>query len=237
MFHERILASSVFPPAETERIYHKYFTAPSRTVQVLLNRYHLGDKRVLVLGCAYGYELIHFGAGSVGLDYNPRFCEFGQSIGLDIRLADLEAAMPAFDEPFDGVLCSNLLEHVMSPHVFLARLRGVLKPQGQVFIKVPLTPPAWIHWLYGRLKIDHGFDHDDHINFFTPNTLHWTLAWAGYRVVGEHSPLLANYPALETLRRFFPLLVPSTVTAAQPDPHFKPVERRIPFYTLGKSES
>ncbi len=122
----------------------------------------------------------------------------------------------------------------MSPNVFLARLRGVLKPRGHLFIKVPITPPAWVHRAYAMLGVDHGFDHDDHINFFTPNTLKWTLHWAGYRVVGEHSPWLAAYPLLDRLRGWLPLLTPSIVTAAQPDPTFKPVERRIPHYELGE---
>jgi SAM-dependent methyltransferase len=227
---QRILNSPVFSPEENRRLYEKYFTAPMRTVQVLNKLYALDQKRVLVLACAYGYEVVHFGQGSVGLDIDPQFCAFGRSLGLDLREADLEAALPQFDEPFQAVFCSNFIEHVMAPHVLLARIHRLLAPDGLLCFKVPVTPAPWVHRLYRALGKDHGFDFPDHINFFSPRTAAWTAIFAGYKVLGLHSPLLDGQALTRPLTPLLRPLLPSVVVVAQKDPTFRPAERRIPFY-------
>ena len=227
----RVLSSQYFSESETQRIYQKYFTTPMRTVQLLTRRYHLNQKRVLVIGCSYGYELIHFGAGSVGLDVNETFCEFGKSIGLDIRRVDIEAGIPEFDTLFDAIVCSNLVEHVQAPHLLLARLRRVLHRDGLLCIKVPVTPEKWVITLYKLLRRSHGFENDDHINFYTFTTASWTMQRAGYHVIGLHSPTLGLYPALEAfITPFLKPVIPSVLVVARPDPDFQPAERRVPHY-------
>lgn len=56
--------------------------------------------------------------------------------GLD-ALSDLEA-LPFPDKTFDAALCMNVLEHVRQPDACLREIYRVLKPQGVVYLMVPL---------------------------------------------------------------------------------------------------
>lgn len=217
---QRVLASPLFDPAETQRIYHKFFARPSRTNRILVEQYGLGQKRVLELGMAYGQGVIHFGAGSVGLDINPKYVAFAQSIGLEAQVSNVEDGLPTFEHPFEALLCANLLEHIVAPHLLLMRFRPLLAADGLLCIKVPVTPPAWVAKLYRRVavplwNIDHDFDYSEHINFFTFRTLAWTLERAGYEVIGQHSPLIGAGRLANALLPWATWLVPSTLTVAR----------------------
>lgn len=217
---QRVLASTLFDATETQRIYQKFFAHPSRTNRILLDHYGLGDRRVVEFGMAYGQGVILFGEGSVGLDINPKYVEFAKSIGVQAQVANVEDTLPTFDPPFDALLCANLLEHIVAPHLLLMRFRPLLAPNGLLCIKVPITPPQWVAKFYKKVavplfNIDHDFDYSEHINFFTFNTLAWTLERAGYEIVGQHSPLLGSHTASKYLLPWMTWLVPSTLTVAR----------------------
>ena len=46
---------------------------------------------------------------------------------------------PFPDATFDGVLCSQVLEHVFTPERFLAEIRRVLRPDGRLVLTVPFV--------------------------------------------------------------------------------------------------
>lgn len=227
---QRVLSSAYFDKHETRRIYQKYFTHPSRTTHVLLDKYGLGEKRVLEVGSAYGYDLIRFGEGSIGLDVRTVFQEFGASIGLDIRMANVEDTLPNFDRPFEVVYCSNLVEHVVAPHLLLMRFRELLTDDGLLCIKVPITPANWVWKLYQLRGIDHGFDNTQHVNFFTPNTIAWTIERSGYEVIGKHSPLLATRSRWEWLSSVLLPYLPSVLVVARKIPNYRYDIERIAEY-------
>lgn len=227
---QMVLQNTLFDAAETQRIYQKYFRAPSRTDALLMERYQLDQKRVVEVGCAYGYSMIWFGEGSVGLDVRQVFVDFGASIGLDIRLANAEDPMPAFEQPFEALVCGNLVEHVIAPHLLLMRFRTLIEDDGLLCIKVPVTPPRWVWKLYQRLGVDHGFDNAQHINFFSPRTIQWTVERAGYQVIGLHNPMLESKPWLAWM---YPLLgnyLPSVVVVARKIENFQYHPERIAEY-------
>jgi SAM-dependent methyltransferase len=56
--------------------------------------------------------------------------------GLDV-LSNLEA-LPFADRTFDAALCMNVLEHVRHPDICLRQIHRVLKPEGVVYLMVPL---------------------------------------------------------------------------------------------------
>ncbi len=46
---------------------------------------------------------------------------------------------PVADATFDGVLCSEVLEHVFTPEVFLGEIHRVLRPGGHLLLTVPFV--------------------------------------------------------------------------------------------------
>ena len=56
-------------------------------------------------------------------------------------MANVEDGLPDFGRQFDGIFCSNLLEHLVAPHLFLLRLHDLLAEDGRLFIHVPTMPP------------------------------------------------------------------------------------------------
>lgn len=71
-------------------------------------------------------------------------------VGLDIDTPETRALaaadlfydggrFPVADASFDGVLCSQVLEHVFEPEPFLAEIRRVLRPGGRLVLAVPFV--------------------------------------------------------------------------------------------------
>jgi SAM-dependent methyltransferase len=95
----------------------------------------LRGKTVLDVGCRVGYfcfEAARRGAARVvGLDWNAEAVSKGRRLadclGLDVefRRADADRELP--DEPFDHVLCLNLLHHLRDPLAALERLASIAR--------------------------------------------------------------------------------------------------------------
>jgi SAM-dependent methyltransferase len=69
----------------------------------------------------------------VGLDIDSPFTR-------QVAEADLfydGGRFPVADASFDGVLCSQVLEHVFNPAVFLAEIHRALRPGGRLLLTVP----------------------------------------------------------------------------------------------------
>lgn len=106
-----------------------------------------------------------------------------RALGLDAHLANVEDGLPDLGRKFDAVFCSNLLEHLVAPHLFLLRLHQQLVPGGLVFMHVPTMPPVGLLDRLIRKAIGHnGYKASEHINAFTPRTLEFTLERAGFDV-------------------------------------------------------
>jgi SAM-dependent methyltransferase len=209
-----------YPVNERERIYKKYFTRPPETARFLCQEYGLDQKRVLDVACHYGYYLVHFGAGSVGLDGSPQYLQYAREMGLTVQQINLEHPFPTFDQPFDALFFSGTLEEILSPHVALMRFRALLKPDGLLCLRVPTVPPIWFDRLI-RLRRQPGYDAEAHLYFFTPRLLEMVVKRAGYEIVQTVSTGFWMNKFLRPFHRVLLPLTPATTIIARPRPGFK----------------
>ncbi len=223
----RVVDKGCFDRDENERIYRKFFATVPRSFLRTVEKYRLGEKRVVDVGCGYGHYLIHFGPGSVGLDANEKSEAFGRSVGLEIIDCNVEEGVPLEAESSDAVWCANLIEHMVAPHLLLSRLHRVLRPDGLLVAKVPVIPPTPVRLAARVLGIPLGYEASEHINAFTPVTFAFTIQRAGFEIVESISIVLAN-PLLQTLTSPVTRCIGASITVvARKDAGFVYGEKRL----------
>jgi SAM-dependent methyltransferase len=101
----------------------------------------LRHQRVLDLGSGPGHfaeALKNAGADVVALDWNGDHAAAAAERGIDAVRGDA-TQLPFPDQSFDGVFCSNLLEHVASSTAVMDELERVLAPGAWAWI-------SWTNW-------------------------------------------------------------------------------------------
>jgi SAM-dependent methyltransferase len=102
----------------------------------------LAGRRVLDLGCGRGWYapfLLEAGAEVVAIDQDPESVAQAATRAPEVLVADARAT-PFDDASFDGVLCSNLLEHTPEPEAVIEEIERVLAPGGWGYV-------SWTNWL------------------------------------------------------------------------------------------
>lgn len=108
-----------------------------------------------------------------GLEYVAEAAAVAAERLDEVLVTDLDVldALPAGWEPFDAVICGDVLEHLRDPARVLRLLRGALAPGGVIIASIPNIK----HWsvLYPLLVQDR-FTYEDaglldrtHVHFFT----------------------------------------------------------------------
>lgn len=171
---------------------------PRRVAHFLRTYPRLGSEPVLDVGCGVlTPHLRHFGPGSIGLDgaevEPPDRCHFVRwNFSSDIpTLLDGEGLPRAFE----FVWCQDVFEHVLSPHEFLLNLRRALRPDGLLFLGVPLINRLGPLADNRRNPLNYfrGFLSQDHVNFFTFRTLKYTVEFAGLELRDWYSPFFKGW--------------------------------------------
>lgn len=192
--------------------------AASKTFAHIISAFGLGEKAVLDIGCSYGEHLAHFGPGSTGITINPLEAVEGKRRGLDSRVGNAEEKLP-IEKTYDAIYCSNLLEHLYSPHQFLYDVRTALSPAGTLILGVPVLPfPRFLM----RFKKFRGALAGAHINFFVKDSLVLTALRAGWNVREVRGFRFSN----QTLDRAIGFLYPHLYVIAEPDASFAYDEKR-----------
>ena len=94
------------------------------------------------LSCFHG-NVLDIGAG--GQPFRPYLCgtvrytavELNPKVACDVRAR--VSQLPFAAEQFDGVLCTEVLEHVPEPLLVMHNINRVLKPGGLLYVTVPMT--------------------------------------------------------------------------------------------------
>ena len=184
----------------TQKIWEKYFRFLPLKLALPLQKYRLDKKKVLDVGSAWGEFLIHFGPGSKGIEVLPESVKFSKAIGLNVDEYNFEDEWHEEPESFDAIWCSNVLEHVIAPHILLRRFHGTLKPNGLIFIRVPIAPSNWLYMKLNKLLLGFlGYEALQHINAFTRKTIEFTAERAGFKVIESN----VFVPTNEFLNKLF----------------------------------
>jgi ubiquinone/menaquinone biosynthesis C-methylase UbiE len=96
---------------------------------------------ILEVGCGGGHVLSLFRAASLtGVDVSGEMLAKATKnlAGYDVRLlkGDL-GELGLADGSFDGIVCSEVLEHVVDPEQVLCHIRRLVKPTGRIVITFP----------------------------------------------------------------------------------------------------
>ncbi len=101
--------------------------------------------RVLDAGCGTGGNLpalMRFGE-AVGVEKDPVALEFARKKSGGLVVEGEITALPFWDNEFDGIVTTDVMEHVADDRKALAELYRVLKPGGTLVLTVPAHPFMW----------------------------------------------------------------------------------------------
>ena len=138
--------------------------------------------KVLDMGCGEGRHTISFNVfdnfNAFGFDISVNDLKKSRNKLKDFDTTSLSSKchfgatdihnLPFLDNTFDAVICSEVLEHIVSVSDALAELVRVLKPNGVLGISVPRFLPEWICW-----KLSEGYQKmpGGHVRIFKQNQL------------------------------------------------------------------
>ena len=118
-------------------IEEEHWLQMENSTRVLVEKYVRAGERILDTGVGLGRLLSHFpGLKRYGVDISFGYLLEAQKKGIEVCYALIEE-MPYVDEVFDLVLCTDVLEHVLSLDACVTRILSVLKPGGILVIRVP----------------------------------------------------------------------------------------------------
>lgn len=136
----------------------------------------------LDIGCsiAYGLSLLKKkGWNVLGLDPSDKCIEISkQDLGVEVIKGFFSPKVQFKNSPFDLIILSHVVEHLIYPEEVLRGIRNVLSDEGLVYIEVPNTLKP------NGTKSYFGFEH---INYFTPTSLTNLLQQNGFEVASIHT--------------------------------------------------
>lgn len=185
----KIEANSPFEVTNTTRIIKKYFLKPPRFVRCVIGSLGLHQKSVLEIGCSYGQSLLYWGEGSEAIEVEKTYHDWLKGMGVTFHEANVEDGFGAIQKKFDVVVTNNLFEHIVAPHLYLARIFNALNDDGVLVIGHPLVPSVWVRWFWKAIGYQ-GWLAGEHVNFFTPHTARLTIERAGFEVKHQYFPPL-----------------------------------------------
>jgi 2-polyprenyl-3-methyl-5-hydroxy-6-metoxy-1,4-benzoquinol methylase len=161
------------------------FDARLRTLQRVIA--DLRDRDIFEIGCAYGFfldEARRFANSVAGIDISEDAAAYGrQRFGLDIRQGDYLNL--ALGKSYDVIAMWDTVEHLQRPDLFVAKIKGDLKPGGVLALTT-----GDIGSLNARLRGKNWrmIHPPTHLHYFSAATMRALLDRAGFDVVHLSHP-------------------------------------------------
>ena len=167
--------------------------------------------RILDVGAGYGHILHMLGLAFPGthrlaIELSEPCVAHMRQIGVEVMEGTLESELPSLNEPFDIIVLSHVLEHLLNPVTILGQLRTHLRPGGLLYVEVPHVSPDAL----GRYPDSPWAPrHDEpHLTFFGAGELTRVLERAGLRVQFAETAG-PEYRDVSALRYRLPALMPT----------------------------
>lgn len=176
-------------PAYVEELEHStdpnYLTPVRRQVLPFFWQEVPKGARVLDIGAGFGQILYHFKndkqAIVVGLEPNPQCRAIAkEKFGLHLLNIMAEEFFSSNQEKFDFIVMDQLVEHLLYPSEFFAKLSTQLSDNGLIYISVPnaYNPQIPISLFY---QVAHTFN-------YTPFTLWQMVKRYGFKIIKAGTP-------------------------------------------------
>jgi 2-polyprenyl-3-methyl-5-hydroxy-6-metoxy-1,4-benzoquinol methylase len=143
---------------------------------------------ILDVGCATGYLGVAIkkkGNKVYGIEISEKAAKKAKEDLDDVIVGNIEEIeIPYPKKYFDLIICSDILEHLISPEQVLVKLAKYLKLNGVLLVVVPNVAHFSLRWMLLRGKwkytrtgsMDYG-----HIRFFTKKSMTKLLERSGYK--------------------------------------------------------
>ena len=155
--------------------YHEYFLR-------LINE----GSKVLDIGCGHGeldYELANKANLVVGIDIDPNSIRIAQTKfqkpNIEYIIGD--ATKYQFQENFDYVILSNVLEHIKDRIGFLINIKNLAST---ILIRVPMINRSWLVLYEKELNIEYRLD-TSHYTEYTLESFKEELNQAGLKLISH----------------------------------------------------
>lgn len=171
-----------------QRIWH---TRKLKNVLKLVDSVGICPKNILDVGCASGWflskvKLRYPKSRCIGVDIYKKAIEYGKKRYKSLELIHADAhTLPFTDNSFDLVICTEVLEHVVSPEKVLKEIERVLSPSGTAIIEMDtgsfLFKVVW-YWWNNMMR---GVWKDSHIHMFNTTILQNMIKKNGFLITGK----------------------------------------------------
>lgn len=154
----------------------------------------LENKRILDIGCATGFfgkELKRESNTVIGVDISEKLINEAKKVLDDAYALDIENEewpKKFIENPFDIIICAEVIEHLFDQETFLKKLKTIMKREAKLII----TTPNFLVWnnrvkmLLGRFGIKEVFNDPSHIHLLSYKGLKTKLEGAGFQIVKEN---------------------------------------------------
>lgn len=162
--------------------------------------------KILDYGCGLGYLLsaipdswVKYGFDISKFSQNfikNNFSEINLINDLDI---EQDYSKQLFHQKFDVVICYHVIEHIVSPKLFLQNLTQLVKPGGYLIVGTPNVDSFAAKRFKGNFRL---LGDDGHVSMFTPKSLKKLIVENNFSIVKEEYPFFnTDYFNLKNILR------------------------------------